>query len=186
MTPFHSNAKKVPKRRECASFASFDNQNDAISSWSSSVTRSTQPLRHSKSLRDISLTAALGALSLNQHDCVAIPEESKTTPNTPSYIPKRKTSKFSLAQDITSPLKSPKKTPKVVPLLNKYSNIKAPLVAWDTESRLENVEHMYSELEKTFEKTVKSTTTESNSLKETIGLYKARSRYNALCTVNWY
>lgn len=137
-------------------------------------------LRHSKSLRDVSLTTALGALSLNAHDCLAIPEENRTAPITPSHIPRKKMSKLSLAQETAVLIKSPQKTPKFEPFLNKYSNVKAPLVAWDTESRLENVEHMYSELEKTFEKTVKSTTTESNSLKETIGLYKARSRYNIL------
>ncbi|MCJ1243548.1 kinesin-like nuclear fusion protein [Trapelia coarctata] len=175
MTPFHSPTKEFLKLRECASFASYEKQNDSISNWSSSVASSTQTLRHSKSLRDISLTTALGALSLNAHDCVAIPEECITIPTTPSHIPKRKMSKLSLAQGHAPLTKSPRKTPKPVePLLNRFSNIKAPLVAWDTESRLENVEHMYSELEKTFEKTVKSTTTESNSLRETIGLYKAR------------
>lgn len=187
MTPFHSTTKKFPKPREYASFASYEDQNDSISNWSNSVLSSTQTLRHSKSLRDISLTKALGALSLNAHDCVSIPEERLKTPTTPSNIPKRKISKLSLAQAYAPPIKSPRKTPKPIePLLNKYSNIKAPLVAWDTESRLENVEHMYSELEKTFEKTVKTTTTESNSLKETIGLYKARSRYVSLLAIDQF
>ena len=132
-------------------------------------------LRRAQSYRDLSLSTALSKLSLNQQDCDSIPEENVEVVSTPSHLPKRKLSKLSLAQNKPSPLKSPKKTPKVN-YLRIDSNVEA--IAWDTESRLENVEHMYSELEKTFQKTVKSTTTESNSLKETIGLYKARSRYS--------
>ena len=181
MTPFHSPTKEFPKIRERASFASYENQNDSISNWSSSVVRSMHPLRHSKSLRGISLTKAFDALSLNPHDCVAIPEKRIAILTTPSYIPRRKISKPSLSQEHPSPTKSPRKTPKTrEPFLSKSSNVTVPLVAFDTESRLENVEQMYSELEKT----IKSTTTESNSLKETIGLYKARSRYKLLWVGN--
>ena len=174
MTPFSSSIKKHSSMQDIASHTSFHSQGDTISNWSSSTTQHSMHLRRAQSYRDLSLSTALSKLSLNQHDCDAIPEENVDVVSTPSHLPKRKTSKFSLVQDKPSPLKSPKKTPKPS-FLRIDSNVQA--IAWDTESRLENVENMYSELEKTFQKTVKSTTTESNSLKETINLYKARSRY---------
>jgi hypothetical protein len=177
MPLFHSTSNHQHALRESVSFANFDRQSESILQWSTSVPRPAKTLRHSKSMRDVSLTTAFKDLSLNQHDCCSIAEETiDQIPHTPSHIPRRKPSKnFSLARS-ASPVKSSKKTSKVEPFINKYSNVKAPLVPFDTESRLENIEHMYRDLEKNFEQSVKTTTSESNSLKETIGLYKARSR----------
>ena len=69
-----------------------------------------------------------------------------------------------------SPSKSPKKPDKLVPFLTRDSNVKATV--WDPESRLENVEHLYAELKHS----MSSTTVETNGLKESLSLYKARSR----------
>ena len=128
---------------------------------------------HVKSLRDISLiTQSVAAISLTASTVFLPPEEEEAerpcSPHTPSQIPKRKRSATPLSVANASPLKSCKKTSRVGGYLSKDSNIKLP--DWDLGNRVENMESMYAELAAT----MKSTTAESNNIKDNNNLLKAR------------
>lgn len=170
MTPFHSSLRKYPTLQENSLRKRYDNQDQSIMDWSNSVPPLSRSVRRVKSLRDISLSTALSELSLNQRDCTAIPEDRIETPSTPSHIPKRKMSKISLVSTSAIPSRSPKKRPKLVPFLTKDSNTTA--ADWSLEDRMQNMESSYIEIKEKMSVTV----VESNGLKESIGLYKARRR----------
>ena len=55
--------------------------------------------------------------------------------------------------------------------LTKESNKKTKPIVWDTDARLANMESMYSGIKEAMDKTSK----ESDGLKESVSLYKARS-----------
>jgi len=143
-------------------------------------------IREASLKREISLSNALDSLTLNsdiphslplavaEHPCPQsptrpAPKADVEIPPTPSQIPKL-APRVALPTDVPSPSKSPQKTPKVLPkFLSKDSNIH---IAWDTDSRLEEVENMCSQ----FKEKLDGATTESKSLKEMMGVYKIRSK----------
>ncbi|MCJ1475266.1 kinesin-like nuclear fusion protein [Lambiella insularis] len=168
MTPFHSSLRKYPTLQENSLRKRYDNQDRSIMDRSSSALYPSKTARRVQSLRDISLSTALSGLSLNPNDCFAIQEERNEKPFTPSHIPRKKMSKVSLLPTNASPSKSPKKTPKPVEFLTKESNI--PALDWSLETRMQNMESSYVEIKEKMSVTL----VESNGLKETIGLYKAR------------
>lgn len=92
-------------------------------------------------------------------------------PTTPSHIPKL-VPQVALPAETPSPSKSPKKTPRTAPALPLYLNRTSnEVIAWDTDSRLEEVEKMCSQ----FKEKMDGATTESKSLKDMTELYKLRS-----------
>ena len=91
-------------------------------------------------------------------------------PQTPSHIPRYSPSK-ALPLETPSPRKPPKKTPK--PLQSYLTRDSNTTIAFDTESRLEEVENQFSKFRDNFD-TAKE---ESKSLKETTAVYKIRSMY---------
>lgn len=137
------------------------------------------------SIREASLSTALNSLNLNGESSLAAPiaevEEFSPShmerpapkaevevPKTPSHIPKF-AHRVTLPSETPSPCKPPQKTPKALPMfVNKDSNIR---IAWDTDSRLEEVENMCSQ----FKEKMDGATTESKSLKEMMAVYKIRS-----------
>lgn len=138
-----------------------DTQMNCTASWES------RP-HNAKTPRETSLVIALNSLSLNGDIPQSAPKADAVLPPTPSQIPKL-IPRAALPAETPSPSKSPKKTPKPLPLyLNRESNT---LIAWDTDSRLEEVENMCSQ----FKEKMDGATTESNGLKEMITVYKIRS-----------
>jgi kinesin family member C1 len=130
---------------------------------------STLNERTVQSLRNVSLVSAMRSLSIEPEFRASSASPAKGIATTPTPVfPKTKSS---AAFSPTRSTRSPRKTPSKDKLfLNKYSNAKMP--DWDLGSRVENMESMYADL-----KTSLSTTTaESNSLKESITLYKARGK----------
>ncbi len=99
------------------------------------------------------------------------PKVDVSVPTTPSQIP-RFVPQVALPAETPSPSKSPKKNPRTAPalplFLNRTSN---EVIAWDHDSRLEEVENMCSQ----FKEKMDGATTESKSLKEIIAIYKIRS-----------
>lgn len=115
-----------------------------------------------------SLNTKFNTLSLKSGPPQSTPKVDVHVPAAPSNIPKL-VPQAPLPPETPSPCKSPKKTPKALPLyLNRASN---EVIAWDTDSRLEEVENMCSQ----FKEKMDGATTESKSLKEIIGVYKIRS-----------
>lgn len=115
-----------------------------------------------------SLNTKLNTLSLKSGPSQSTPKVDVEVPATPSYIPKL-VPQVPLPVETPSPSKSPKKTPRALKLfLNRTSN---DVIAWDTDSRLEEVENMCSQ----FKESMDGATTESKGLKESIGVYKIRS-----------
>lgn len=118
-----------------------------------------------------SLNTKFNTLSLKGGPKQSTPKVDMEVPVTPSHIPKL-VPQVPLRAETPSPSKPPKKTPKALPLfLNRASN---EVIAWDTDSRLEEVENMCSQ----FKEKMDGATTESKSLKEIIGVYKIRSGSN--------
>ncbi|KAK8173571.1 P-loop containing nucleoside triphosphate hydrolase protein [Phyllosticta citrichinensis] len=121
-----------------------------------------------------------------------IPEDPEP-PATPSHIPRlqvqpvqhsgpfdSQSSAFSLEQSQALPFRStsPSKTPKTspckdvtTPFLNKDSNLRAPLPAWDTKSRLDEMEALYGELRQQ----MTTTANERENIEEKIESHKAKS-----------
>ena len=142
-------------------------------------------IREASLRRQISLSTAFSSLNLNNdshtllHKEVVEQSRSKSPtrpapkaevecPQTPSHIPKLVPLTV-IPSIVSSPNKSAKKTPKAPPqFLNKDSNTH---VAWDTDSRLEEVENMCSQFKEKWD----GATTESKSLKEMMTVYKIRS-----------
>ena len=135
------------------------------------------------SFREASLSNAFNALSLNREASQSTPTTdlevwpvsphtrpaSKAgAPPTPTLIP-RLAPRAALPVEPPSPSKTPKKTPRPLPqFLTRSSN---EVIAWDTDSRLEEVENMCSQ----FKEKMDGATTESKSLREMMGIYKIRS-----------
>ena len=135
------------------------------------------------SFREASLSNAFSGLSLHEEasqsasatDMEARPTSPHTqaaskagAPPTPTFIP-RLAHRAVLPVEPQSPSKPPKKTPKPLPqFLTRSSN---QVIAWDTDSRLEEVENMCTQ----FREKMDGATTESKSLREMMGIYKIRS-----------
>ena len=115
-----------------------------------------------------SLNSKFNTLSLKSEPPQSTPKVDVEVPATPSHIPKR-VPQLALPAKTQSPSKSPKKTPKALPLfLNRTSN---DVIAWDHDSRLEEVENMALQLKEQ----VDGATMESKNLKEITSVYKLRS-----------
>lgn len=176
MTPFFLNPQVSPQsirppkiRKACASQAS------RTLSCESRPYNATS-IREASLKRGISLSNAFGSLSLAgnlehlrcRSPVQFAPETNVDVPRTPSHIPKL-APRITSPGEIQSPRKSPRKTPKALPkFLSKDSNT---LTAWDTDSRLEEVEMMCSQFKEKWD----GATTESKSLKEMMAVYKIRS-----------
>lgn len=133
------------------------------------------PKLRGRSIREISVTSLnnkFNTLSLKSGPVQSTPEVDVEVPATPSHIPKP-IPHVVLPAEALSPSKSPKKTPRTLPplplFLNRTSN---EVIAWDTDSRLEEVENMCLQ----FKEKMDGATMESKNLKETTGMYKIRSR----------
>ena len=91
---------------------------------------------------------------------------------TSSYIPKL-VPHVALPSELSSPIKSLRKSPKKpceLPLfLNRETNTR---LAWDTDSRLDELENQHAR----FKEEIGRATSQTNSLHETIQIYKLRSR----------
>lgn len=142
-------------------------------------------MREASLKREASLSTALNSLSLNGEagqralsavvihsrslsPTRSVPKAEVEVPPTRSHIPKL-APRVTLPAETPSPSKPPRKTPKVLPkFLNKDSNTH---IAWDTDSRLEEVENMCSQFKEKWD----GATTESKSLKEMMAVYKIRS-----------
>ena len=123
--------------------------------------------------RDLSIASAMSRLNLNGEEPRPALRPSSEAPSTPSQIPK-------LVQSVPSqvatpsPSKTPRKSAKRFNgFLTRDSNIE---VAWDTDTRLEEVETICSEFKERFN----SATMDSNSWKDMIADYKARSKSGTL------
>ena len=119
-----------------------------------------------------SLSTKLNTLSLECGPTQSTPKVDVKVPATPSHLPKP-VPPVALHGETPSPRKSPKKTPRAQPplplYLNRTSNV---VIAWDHDSRLEEVENMCSE----FKEKMDGATMESKGLKEILSVYKIRSR----------
>lgn len=118
-----------------------------------------------------SLSTKFNTLSLKNGPTQSAPKVDVEVPATPSHIPKL-VPQVALPAETPSPSKPPKKTPRTLPPLPLYLNRASnEVIAWDTGSRLEEVENMCSQ----FKEKMDGATTESRGLKEIIGVYKIRS-----------
>ena len=166
-TSFPTISKRYPRQLSYneSPRGSYDNQMNYTSDWSSSA--SLTP----KSLRDLSTstTSSMSTLSLNlEKDSPLSPK--KTLPQcSPSHIPKPALPKTPLSSKTPSPSKSRRKTEQWT-YLTKESNTRTAV--FDSEARLGNVENLYHVLKEKMETTI----TESSGLKESIAMYKAKSR----------
>ncbi|KAL8910721.1 MAG: hypothetical protein Q9171_004014 [Xanthocarpia ochracea] len=117
--------------------------------------------------RDTSIATAMGSLCLSLHK--PYPTPSALDPATPSQIPKLVPKAPGIAS-ARSPSKSPKKAPASAPrFLSRNTNTTA-VEDFDVDDRLERMESEMSE----FKGKLDGATTESNGLKEMLGIYKAR------------
>lgn len=129
------------------------------------------PKLRGRSMRDFSLSTAFTTLSLKSDPTQSTPKVDVEVPATPSHIPKL-VPQTPLRAETPSPSKPPKKTPKAPPSLPLYlSRASNEVIAWDHDSRLEEVENMCSQLKEN----MNGATTESKSLKEIIAVYQVRS-----------
>ena len=95
-------------------------------------------------------------------------------PQTPSHITKRAPLAASFLEHSSPPKslrKSPKKPCELPLFLNRETNTR---LAWDTDSRLDELEHQHAR----FKEEIGRATSQSNSLHETIQVYKLRSKHN--------
>ena len=121
-----------------------------------------------RSLREVSISTAMSELSINEVTSGITSRKGSEAASTPSQIPKL-VQNMTLHVEPPSPSKSSKKTPKPLPLyLTRESNTQ---IAFDTDTRLEEVESMCSALKESFD----GATSESDGLKDMITMYKARS-----------
>ncbi|KAK8213913.1 P-loop containing nucleoside triphosphate hydrolase protein [Phyllosticta capitalensis] len=125
-----------------------------------------------------------------QASCDPIPEDPEP-PATPSHIPRlqrqsvQQSGPFESSSALSvqpiqatpfralSPLKTPKKSPCkeiTTPYLNKDSNLRGPLPAWDTKGRLDEMEALYGELRQQ----VQSTKNERANIEEKVESHKAK------------
>lgn len=132
------------------------------------------PKLRGRSIRECSLNSLstkFNTLSLNSGQSQSTPTVDVQVPTTPSHIPKL-IPKVALPAETPSPSKSPKKTPRTAPALPLYLNRTSnEVIAWDHDSRLEEVENMCSQ----FKEKMDGATRESKCLKESTQLYQVRS-----------
>lgn len=126
--------------------------------------------RSAMTLRECSIATAMGGLNLNGTSSHPTPILEEAVPVTPSQIPKL--ANHASHSALSSPTRSPKKkTPKALPLyLNKSTN--DTTIAWDHDQRLLEVEHM----QKKMLSDIKGATSETESMKEIVNVYKERSK----------
>lgn len=157
-------ARTVGNRNGRTPLSSYPNPPDHRDTLQSSKLRG-------RSMRVFSLSTAFNTLSLKSDPTQSAPKVDVEVPATPSHIPKL-VPQPPLRAETPSPSKSPKKTPKAPPSLPLYLNRASnEVIAWDHDSRLEEVENMCSQLKENMD----GATTESKSLKEIIAVYKIRS-----------
>ena len=121
-----------------------------------------------RSLRDVSLIAAMNGLHLNDEKSKQAPKALPDNRGSPSRIPKS-AAVPSFPDGALSPKKSPQKTPKPLKqFLNRGSNTE---IAFDIEDRLEDMEKMCFK----FREEIDGATSHSDGLKEMVSIYKARS-----------
>ena len=176
-TPFPFNPQDCPPTiRPPRMRGSHDTQKIHTSEWGS------RPFR-AFSFREASLNNAFSGLSLHGEASQPAPTKDMAArsasphtqpasnagaPPTPTLIP-RLAPRAVLPVEPQSPSKTPKKTPKPLPqFLTRSSN---EVIAWDTDSRLEEVENMCSQ----FKEKMDGATTESKSLRDMMEIYKIRS-----------
>lgn len=156
---------------------SYDPSMKYTSGWAST-------LHKARSFRDISLSTAMSRMSLDDPAPKTAPGAKPELPVTPSQIPR-------LAQPPTqqleapSPSRSPKKKAQAMQFLTRDSNT---LAAWDSDSRLEEIIENHMAV---FKESLSGATSESNSLKDMVNMYKARSKstmpqIRKLCTDGFY
>ncbi|KAL8890458.1 MAG: hypothetical protein Q9192_005870 [Flavoplaca navasiana] len=116
--------------------------------------------------REFSISTAMGNMSLhNPH-----PIPPTMDPATPSQIPKLAPKAPATSTSARSPSKSPKKAPASAPrFLNRNTNTTI-IEEFDVDDRLERMESEMSDLRSNFT----GATTESNGLREILGVYKSR------------
>lgn len=159
--PFSSNLKQCAEEEI---YPRINGSHDTLLNFTSTWASKPPPRQ---SLREVSLNTRFQDLTLESvvQDTPKVFTEASSTP---SQIPKRVPGVLN-ASEASSPSKSPQKTPRPLPqFLNRHSNI---TLAWDTNGRLEDMEHICSD----FKEKINGATIESNGLKDMITVYKSRS-----------
>lgn len=121
-----------------------------------------------RSLREASLSTAMRSLHITD-DSLLPSHLDASRCSTPSLIPKLSLPRNPITPIHFTPFKNVKRSasPEKIPFLTRDSQTKA----WDTKGRLEDIEHLYSELTEKMTGTMR----ERNGLEESVDLYKSRS-----------
>ena len=174
-----SSERKLSASKSHASIAYHKNHavNVIHETWSPSpqeerVSRSAHS--HARSLRDVSISSALNQLTLNPRRSMLVSVEEKENETSPSRLPKPTLAQSMLPSEKENPFLTPckqRQKPDTGSYLTKDSNKKTKPIVFDTDARLANMESMYSGIKDAMDKTSK----ESDGLKESVSLYKARS-----------
>ena len=179
-----SSERKLSANKSHASIAHQKSHavNVVHKSWSPSPPED-QALRsnssHARSLRDVSISSALNRLTINPRRSMLLSVEEKENETSPSRLPKPTLAQSMLPSENAAPFLTPckqRQRPDIGIYLTKESNKKTKPIVFDTDARLANMESMYSGIKDAMDKTSK----ESDGLKESISLYKARSTWFAL------
>ena len=163
-------------RRPATALGNYKHNTHVISTRSSSQALYAQQASTSirkKSVRDFSLSTAMRGLTLKSWSCSADAEDANPS-TSPSHIPKPLPVQVTPPSPSWLPPKVPKTpkhsaSPKKLPFLTRDSRLQA----WDTKGRLEDMEHLYSELKER----MNGTTNERNGLEDALDIYKARSTW---------
>ena len=131
-----------------------------------------------RSVRNFSLSTAMSQMSLDDMGPRALSTAKPDLALTPSHIP-RLAQSVAQRPETPSPSRSPKKIAQPLRFLTRESNTP---VAWDTDSRLEEVETVCSQMKDQ----ITGVTAESSSLRDMVNVYKARSRLTALLALTNY
>jgi len=128
---------------------------------------------YARAMRDISISTAIGQLSLDDATPRPASEAKSEVPLTPSHIPRLA---HSVAQqpETPSPSKSPRKRAPNMSFLTRDSNTP---VALD----FEDMEHTISQSLSLFQESITGATAESQGLKDIISMYKGSSRSTWSC-----
>lgn len=142
------------------------------------------PCNGTMKAHEASISTRLNALSLEENGrplpgadeehSVPMADVPVTVPQTPSHIPKLVpivTLQLETPSLAKGPRRSPKKPGRLPMFLNRETNIR---VAWDTDTRLEELENQHAQ----FKEEIGRATSQSTSLQETIQVYKLRSKLN--------
>ncbi|KAI9762978.1 MAG: kinesin-like nuclear fusion protein [Chaenotheca gracillima] len=169
MAPFSSSKFPIasaPRSNTMSSLKSRAARGRLPAAWMDSIAEPAG-LVATDPVRDLSLDSSMHGLSLSSSRSS---QNTDTTPasTTPSHIPQPKLRPVAAASFNVTPSKSPKRSssPQKAPFLTRESN----LLAWDTKGRLEDMEHLYSELRGKMDGSMK----ERDGLEETVEVYKAR------------